>query len=104
MNITVSIPDALGRRLAAAGNDIAGRALETFAVEDFRVGNLSQSELRDLLGFATRGALDAFLKTRRVFTDLDIGDRDQERRDLDRLGLWRQCGSPPTPARCTLSP
>ncbi len=87
MNITVPIPDAIGRRLAASGNDIAGRALEAFAVEEFRVGNLSQAELRDLLGFATRGALDAFLKTRRVYTNLDIGDLDQERRDLDRLGL-----------------
>ena len=87
MNITVPIPDALGRRLAASGNDIARRALEAFAVEEVRVGNLSQAELRDLLGVATRGALYAFLKTRRVYTDLDIGDLDQERRDLDRLGL-----------------
>ena len=87
MNITVPIPDELGRRLVAAGDDIARRALEAFAVEEFRVGNLSQSELRDMLGFATRGSLDAFLKARHVYMDLDMSDLDQERRDLDRLGL-----------------
>ncbi|MGI4764508.1 MAG: UPF0175 family protein [Janthinobacterium lividum] len=87
MNITVPIPDDLGRRLAATGDDIARRALEAFAVEEFRVGNLSQAELRRVLGFATRGALDAFLKTRHVYTDIDMGDLDRERRDLDNLGL-----------------
>ena len=66
---------------------MARRALEAIAVEEFRTGKLTQAELRKVLGFGTRGALDACLKARSIYTDCDSEDLDQERRDLDRLGL-----------------
>ncbi|TXN60523.1 UPF0175 family protein [Methylobacterium sp. WL6] len=87
MNVTVPIPDDLARRLAADGGDLARRALEAFAVEEFRAGRLTPPELRTLLGFGTRAALDAFLKARNVFVVYDLTDLDDDRRDLDRLGL-----------------
>ncbi|GJD44993.1 hypothetical protein AFCDBAGC_2862 [Methylobacterium cerastii] len=87
MNVTVPIPDDLARRLAADGGDLGRRALEAFAVEEFRAGRLTQAELRALLGFGTRAALDAFLKARDVFVAYDVPDLDADRRDLDRLGL-----------------
>ena len=64
---------------------VARRAPEAIAVEEFRIGNLTQAELRTVLGFGTRGALDACLEARSVYTDSE--DLDQERRDPDRLGL-----------------
>ena len=87
MNFTVLIPDDLARRLSADGGDLARRALEAFAVEEFRAGRLTQPELRRLLGLATRAALDAFLKERHVYTDYSIDDLDPDRRDLSRVGL-----------------
>lgn len=87
MNITVPIPDELARRLSAAGGDIARRALEAFALEEFKAGHLTQPELRQLLGLSTRAALDAFLKARQVYAAFDAADLEQDRRDLSRLGF-----------------
>ncbi|KMO38139.1 hypothetical protein VQ02_12150 [Methylobacterium variabile] len=66
---------------------LARRALEGLAVEEFRAGRLTQPELRRLLGFGTRTALDAFLKERGVYVDYDHADLMQDLRDLDHLGL-----------------
>ena len=73
--------------MAADGNACPRRVLEGLAIEEFRAGRLTQPELRRLLGFGTRTALDAFLKERGVYTEYDHADLMQDLRDLDRLGL-----------------
>lgn len=85
MNVTVTIPDDIAERLGSS--DIARRALEAFGVEEYRAGRLTPPELRRLLGFSTRTALDAFLKARQVHAPFDADDFDRDRRDLDGLGL-----------------
>jgi hypothetical protein len=87
MNLTVHIPDDLASRLTAAGGDLSRRALEAFALEEFKSGHLTKPELRELLGYETRAALDGFLKAHAVFEEYTLDDLEQERRDLSRLGL-----------------
>ena len=87
MNLTVHIPDHLASRLSAEGGDLSRRALEAFALEEFKSGHLTKPELRQLLGYETRAALDGFLKAHGVFEDYTLDDLEQERRDLTRLGL-----------------
>ena len=87
MNLTVHIPDNLASRLSAAGGDLSRRALEAFALEEFKSGHLTKPELRELLGYETRAALDGFLKAHAVFEEYTLDDLEQERRDLSRLGL-----------------
>lgn len=87
MNVTVQIPDDLAERLAAAGSDLSRRALEAFALEEYKSGHLTKPELRQLLGYETRAALDGFLKAHAVFEEYTLDDLEQERRDLSRLGL-----------------
>jgi hypothetical protein len=87
MNVTVQIPDDLARRLTATGGDLSRRALEAFALEEFKSGHLTKPELRQLLGYETRAMLDGFLKAHGVFEDYTLDDLEQERRDLTRLGL-----------------
>jgi hypothetical protein len=58
MNVTVHIPDDVARRLTAAGGDLSRRALEAFALEEYKSGHLTNPELRRLLGYETRAALD----------------------------------------------
>ena len=87
MNVTVQIPDDLAKRLTAAGGDLSRRALEAFALEGYKSGHLTTPELRQLLGYETRAALDGFLKAHGVFEDYTLEDLEQERRDLMRLGL-----------------
>ncbi len=88
MNVILPIPDELGERLAAeAGGDLSRRALEAFALAEYQPHRLTESELRRLLGFATRYELDGFLKARGIFLDYTPTDLRQERQTLDRLGI-----------------
>jgi uncharacterized protein YgbK (DUF1537 family) len=82
MNLIVQIPDDVARRLAAAGGDLSRRALEALALEEYKLGHLTKPELRRLLGFGTRDALDGFLKAHDVFETYSLDDLERERRDL----------------------
>jgi uncharacterized protein UPF0175 len=87
MQVTVEIPDDVAERLKAAGGDLSRRALEAFALEEYKRGQLTKPELRRLLGFNTRDALDGFLKTHGVFESYTLDDLARERSDLERLGF-----------------
>jgi hypothetical protein len=86
MNVTLPIPDDLARRLGT-DDDLARRALEAFASEEYRAGRLTRPELRRLLGFATRAALDGFLKARGLDEAMTQAEFERDRQDLDRLGI-----------------
>jgi Uncharacterised protein family (UPF0175) len=87
MQVMLDIPDDVAERLKAAGGDLSRRALEALAVEEYKRGQLTKPELRRLLGFGTRDALDGFLKAHAVFEPYSLDDLARERRDLERLGL-----------------
>lgn len=87
MQLTLDIPDDVADRLKAAGGDLSRRALEGLALEEYKRGHLTKPELRRLLDFTTRDALDGFLKTHGVFEPYSLDDLARERRDLERLGF-----------------
>ena len=87
MVLTVKIPDDLAQRLSAVGGDLSRRALEALALEEYKSGHLTKSELRRLLGFGTREVLDGFLKAHEIFVDYTLDDLEQDRNDLRRLGF-----------------
>jgi hypothetical protein len=84
MNLIIQLPDDLARRLSAAGGDLSRRALEGLAIEEYKSGHLTSAELRRLLGFRTRMALDGFLKVHGILLDYTLADLEQERQDLRR--------------------
>jgi len=87
MNLTVEIPDDVANHLNDQGGDLARRALEAFALEEFKSGRITKAELRRTLGYSTRYELDGFLKARGVFEEYTIDDLRRELRDLESLGL-----------------
>jgi hypothetical protein len=72
MNVTILIPEEFAKRLAAGG-DLSRRALEALALEEYRVGRLTKSELQRLLGFDTGDALDGFLKAHDMVQQAETG-------------------------------
>jgi hypothetical protein len=87
MDVTLHIPDEFAERIKASGGDLSRRALEALALDEYKLGHLTTGELRRLLGFGTRPALDGFLKAHGVSLDYTLDDLERERQDLNRLGL-----------------
>jgi hypothetical protein len=87
MNLTLPIRDDLANRLSAEGGDLSRRALEAFALEEYKSERISKAELRRLLGFETRYELDGFLKAHEVWAKSTIEDLRREMQDLKSLGL-----------------
>ena len=88
MYLTLDIPDDLASQLSAAGGDLSRRALEAFALEEYKGGRLSEHALRRLLRFSTRYQLDGFLKAHDVWIDdYTIEDLNREVDTLKRLGF-----------------
>jgi hypothetical protein len=54
MQVTLDIPDNLAAQLVAAGKDPAQAALEAVAIEGYRTAHLTESEVRQMLGYETR--------------------------------------------------
>jgi len=87
MEVTLHIPDDAAERLAASGSDLSGRALKAFALGEYKAGHLTEPQLRQILGFQTRDALDGFPKANEVWLSYTREDLERERAALRRLGF-----------------
>ena len=87
MQLTVEIPDDFAERFSAGSADLSRRALELLALEEYKNGRLTEAEIQRLLGFATRYALDGFLKAHGILIDdYTVDDLRREVATLERLG------------------
>jgi hypothetical protein len=91
MQVTLDIPDNLAQQLIAAGKDPSREALEALAVEGYRTERLTESEVRQMLGYETRMQVHALLKEHDVYLhytmetlqqDIDASDRFLAQRAL----------------------
>jgi predicted HTH domain antitoxin len=66
MQVTLTIPDNLTAHLIDAGKDASLAALEALAIEGYRSGRLTESEVRQMLGYETRMQVHALLAEHNV--------------------------------------
>ena len=78
MQITFNIPDELARQVTPEGKDPARVTLEALALEGYRTERLSESEVRQMLGYETRMEVHAFLKEHGVYLQYDVSDLKQD--------------------------
>ena len=78
MTITVEIPDRVADALSSEGKDPARVLLEAMALEGYRAEQLTEADLKDLLGFETRMEVHEFLKRRGVFLHYTAEDLDHD--------------------------
>lgn len=95
MEITLKIPDELARQVASEGKDPARVALEALALEGYRAERLSESAVRQMLGFESRIQVHAFLKEHGIHLHYDLSDLDHDRITSERLRA-KQSGPEPT--------
>ena len=60
MQVTIDLPEDVGRQLQEKWTDLPRGVLETLAIEGYRSGELSRGQVARMLGFETPMAVDAF--------------------------------------------
>jgi predicted HTH domain antitoxin len=76
MEVTISLPEDISESLRGRWGNVSRHALETIAVEGYRTGALSETQVRRLLGLETRFEVHALLKKHGV--PLHYGQADLE--------------------------
>ncbi|HWE83786.1 MAG TPA: UPF0175 family protein [Terracidiphilus sp.] len=99
MQVTVDIPDELARRLSESGEDLSraaleALALEALALEGYRSERLTESQVREFLGFETRMQVHAFLKAHNCYLHYSIEDLEHDRQTAERLRAVRRSNPP----------
>ena len=85
MQVTLDLPDDISEALESQWPDLPRQALEALAVEGYRTGALTESQVRRLLGFNSRFEVHALLKNHRValrYTESDVEDDLRAHREL----------------------
>jgi hypothetical protein len=78
MTITVQLPDGVGSLLFANGQEPTRAVLEAIALEGFRSQRLTESDVRQLLGFETRMEVHDFLKEHEAFMHYTLEDLNHD--------------------------
>jgi hypothetical protein len=74
MQITLELPDEIAGEL----NDLPRALLESFALEGYRSGKITEEQVRKTLGYGTRMQVDGFLKEHGVYLNFTIEDLDRD--------------------------
>ena len=88
MKVTIELPDDVSAALKGRWDDVPRRSLEAIAVEGYRTGALTETQVRRLLQLETRFQVHALLKEHHVslrYTETDFEDDLHAQRELGVL-------------------
>jgi predicted HTH domain antitoxin len=88
MKVTIDLPDDVSAALKGRWNDVPRRALEVIAVEVYRTGALTETQVRRFLQLESRFQVHEFLKEHHVplrYTEADLENDLRAQRDLGVL-------------------
>lgn len=78
MQVAIELPEDIAQDLRAKWQDLPRHTLEALALEGYRTGALTESQVRRVLGFETRWQVNTFLRERGVFYGYTTSEIDQE--------------------------
>jgi hypothetical protein len=87
MRVTIQLPDDISAALEERWDDVPRRSLEGIAVEGYRTGALTESQVRRLLKLDTRFQVHALLKEHHVLLQYTPADLDDDLRVQRELGI-----------------
>jgi hypothetical protein len=85
MNVLITIPDDISRKLEAQWQDVAQRAKEALAIDAYRAGVLTEAEVQRMLNLASRWQVDELLKRARAYLDYTEADLQQDINSIRQL-------------------
>ena len=85
MQLAIELPEDIAEDLRAKWKDLPRHALEAIALEGYRSGALTESQVCRVLGFETRLEVNSFLRDRGVYYNYSPAELDQEVETNERL-------------------
>ena len=85
MQITIDIPEAIGQQLTAQWGNVSQRAKEALAIEAYRTGSLTSSQVQSLLNLSSRWEVEEFFKKSQVHLNYTETDLEQDSQTLNKL-------------------
>jgi len=88
MKVTIELPEDVSAALKGRWDDVPRRSLEAIAVEGYRTGALTETQVRRLLQLDTRFQVHALLKEHHVplqYTEADLEDDLRAQREIGVL-------------------
>ena len=85
MEITIHIPEDLARSLGHESGDLSRRTLEALAIDGYRSGELTEEQVRRILGYGTRMQVHEFLKEHDVYLNYGLEDLEQDLQTLRQV-------------------
>lgn len=82
MQITLELPDDVAQGLEAQVKNLPRALLESFALEGYRSGKLTEEQVRRILGYGTRMQVHGFLKEHGVYLNYGLEDLEQDTQTL----------------------
>ena len=86
MQVTIEVPEDVCQAIAAS-HSLDRTALEGLAAEAYRLGGITEQQLRRLLGLPSRFAVHAWLASRRIPLQYSESDLADDLTTLYELGL-----------------
>jgi predicted HTH domain antitoxin len=78
MSVRIELPEDIERRLEERWGNLPRHVLEALAIEGYRTGTLSRSQVRRMLGLETRAEVDEFMKGAAVPFDYTLEDFEHD--------------------------
>jgi len=82
MEVTIKIPEELGKQLANQWGNLPQKALESFAIEGYRQKVLTSAQVQELLNLESRWETEKLLSEHQA--NLDYSE-EEFREDMDTL-------------------
>ena len=78
MNVAIEIPDDIGRMLAGQAGDVSRAVLQAVAVEAYRSGTITPSQVQQMLGLRSRWETESFLRRAEAYHDYTMDDLERD--------------------------
>ena len=78
MNVAIEIPDDIGRVLAGQAGGVSRAVLEAVAIEAYRSGTITPSQVQQMLGLNSRWETEAFLRRAEAYHDYTMDDLERD--------------------------
>jgi hypothetical protein len=87
MELTIDLPQDISESLQGQWGDVSRHALEAVAIEGYRTGALTETQVKRLLGLETRFEVHALLKDHGVPIHLTAADLEEDLAAHRDLGI-----------------